>query len=97
MSPSNCRIIDNVKRKGCVFLFFIIQAGCLAQSSGSLSGRVINSKTKEAVPLAAVFLARTLIGTTADELGAYHLAGIPYGKYDLLFLPLDIRCLPLRC
>ena len=55
----------------------------VAQSTGSLSGKVIDAKSKEPVPFATVFLANTMIGVTAKEDGSYNLQNIPAGKYDL--------------
>ncbi len=70
-----------------VFLFlFIYLVGinfCFAQHDNMLSGRVIDSKTKQPIPFATVFLANTLIGTRASAEGYYKLINIALGKYDL--------------
>jgi hypothetical protein len=53
------------------------------QSTFSLSGKIVDSKTKEAVPFASVFLARTMIGQRSDDKGFFKLTNIPPGKYEL--------------
>ncbi|MBS1681193.1 MAG: carboxypeptidase-like regulatory domain-containing protein [Bacteroidetes bacterium] len=68
------------------FLFAIILFIHLygyAQTVSSISGKVIDAKTKESLPGAAVYLAQTTIGVSANEDGTFTLTNIPQGKYDL--------------
>ncbi len=44
-----------------------------SQSNFSLSGKVIDSKTKEPVPFATIFFASTMLGTTSKEDGSYRI------------------------
>jgi len=53
-----------------------------AQNFSSISGKVIDAKTKEVLPGATVYLASTAIGTVANETGVFTLTQIPKGKYD---------------
>src|SRR5580765_8104436 len=55
----------------------------LAQHFYSISGKVIDAKTKETLPGATVFLANTAIGVSANKTGTFVLTKIPPGKYDL--------------
>ena len=66
------------------YFFFLLAISVKAQQLGTLKGRVIDSKTKEPVPFATVFLANTFIGTRTAENGFYVLQNIPSGKYDLI-------------
>lgn len=49
-----------------------------------LSGKVIDTKTKEGLPGATVYLANTTLGVSAGEGGTFLLDKIPSGKYDLI-------------
>src|SRR5215831_10472120 len=60
----------------------LIIGNAIAQNFSSISGKVIDAKTKEALPGATVFLANTAIGITASETGDFILTKIPKGKYD---------------
>jgi hypothetical protein len=53
------------------------------QSTFSVSGKIVNAKTKEPVPFASIFLARTMIGQRSDDNGFFKLTNIPPGKYEL--------------
>ena len=55
-----------------------------AQSNNKVTGRVIHSETKEAVPFAGVFFANTTVGTETAADGTFALQGYPDGKYDLI-------------
>src|SRR5579859_1480884 len=54
-----------------------------AQLQSTISGKVIDAKTKEPLPGAVIFLAHTSIGASADNSGFFILDKIPPGKYDL--------------
>jgi len=85
MNLWSCKTSESIKlpRLG-LLLILLFQAGqSPAQSTGSLSGRVTDSKTKEPIPYATAFLANTMIGTEALVDGTFSLRNIPVGKYDL--------------
>ncbi|MGC4020795.1 MAG: carboxypeptidase-like regulatory domain-containing protein [Cyclobacteriaceae bacterium] len=61
----------------------LIASFAQAQTVGSISGKVIDSKTKGGIPGASVYLAHTTIGVSANADGTFTLDKIPNGKYDL--------------
>lgn len=64
----------------------------------TLSGRVLDAKTRQPVPFATVYLNNTSRGTTADENGGYRLTGVPLGSQELIGSSLGYRATrqPLR-
>ncbi len=54
-----------------------------AQSTGKLSGRVLDSETGEGLPGATVLIVGTQFGTAADFDGNYTILGLPVGNYDV--------------
>lgn len=55
----------------------------LAAAQNSVSGRVIDSLTRQPVSFANVYFAGTTAGTITSEDGRFVLRGFPSGKYDL--------------
>ena len=55
-----------------------------AYSQNELSGRVLDSLSREPVPFANVFFANTTIGVMSDEKGEFTLKNFRSGKYDLI-------------
>ncbi|HLZ15759.1 MAG TPA: carboxypeptidase-like regulatory domain-containing protein, partial [Cyclobacteriaceae bacterium] len=66
-----------------LLLLLLFSETARAQLQSSISGRVIDAKTKEPLPGAVIFLAHTSIGVSADNNGFFILDRIPPGKYDL--------------
>jgi TonB-dependent SusC/RagA subfamily outer membrane receptor len=65
-----------------LFLFFAtIQ--CIAQT-GTIKGIVINSRTRERLPFAVVYINYTTLGTSANERGEFVLRNVPAGQQDLV-------------
>lgn len=54
-----------------------------AQDAGKISGRVIDSQTKEPLPGANVLIRGTNRGSTSDPNGEYFILNIPPGKYEV--------------
>src|SRR5258708_73128 len=75
------RFLNDLK----IFLFFFLGTAlpCMSQSGYTLKGVVNDSRTKEPVPFASVFLSSTMIGSQTTETGSYLLQNIPPAKYDL--------------
>jgi hypothetical protein len=74
------------KRSLCVvFLAIIVLSSMLnAQTNpGSISGRVLDLKTKEPMVGANVILEGTLFGAATDESGRFKILNVPTGKYTL--------------
>lgn len=62
-------------------LCFMLASGAIAQNS--VSGRVIDSLTRQPVPFANIYFAGTTMGTVTTDDGRFTLSGFPSGKYDL--------------
>jgi CarboxypepD_reg-like domain len=66
-----------------VLLMIVGPLPVLSQTSGALTGKIIDAQTKAPIPFASVFLANTMMGTRGSADGTYELRNIPAGKYDL--------------
>src|SRR5688572_7831577 len=53
--------------------------------SGSITGKVTDAASMEALPFAHVFINQTTIGTTTDEKGHYKLENIPVGEHLIVY------------
>ncbi len=60
-----------------------LPVAAFAQSTGKLSGRVLDSETGEGLPGATVLIVGTQFGTAADFDGNYTILGLPVGEYDV--------------
>lgn len=54
-----------------------------ARPSGDITGHIRDAETGEALPGANVFVAKTLLGASADANGRFHIAKVPAGSYTL--------------
>jgi len=61
----------------------VLALQALSQNLSFISGKVIDSQTKEPLPYAAVYLAKTTIGTATFADGTFFLDKIPPGKFDV--------------
>lgn len=67
-----------------ILLFVSSLLVCLtAQSQNSITGKVIDSLTREPLAFVSIYFANTTLGTTTDTEGKFTLNNIPSGKYDL--------------
>ena len=64
----------------------------------SLTGRVLDAKTGQTLPLVPVYINNTSRGTTADENGVYQLTNVPLGSQELVASLLGYQTIrqPLR-
>lgn len=53
-------------------------------STGKISGIVIDAKTGEALPDVNIVIEGTSLGAASDIKGKYYIAGVPPGKYNLV-------------
>jgi len=53
--------------------------------TGKVSGRILNSYSKEGLPGASVFIMKLNIQKAADSKGDFEISGIPAGEYDIAF------------
>ena len=68
----------------CVFLTAVLGFGlCFAQTTGKITGQVVDGTTGEPLAGANVSLLRTSFGAAADANGNYFIINIPPGTYDV--------------
>jgi|SRR6218665_5139 len=64
----------------CLFVF----AAIAAVAQRTITGKVVNSATKEPVAGSSVFISNTSYGTVSSRDGSFELKDLPPGKYDLI-------------
>ncbi|HCA81902.1 MAG TPA: TonB-dependent receptor [Bacteroidetes bacterium] len=66
-------------------LFFLTLASSLvmAQNSGKISGRIVDSRSNEPLPMANIIIRGTSYGAASDVDGNYYILNMPPGAYDL--------------
>ena len=90
MSVSSCiSHIDNELHKmrtSRILLHFLINTAfglaIASAQTGSVSGRILDQGTKEALPSAVIQIVGTQLGTAADIDGKFMIANIPVGTYE---------------
>lgn len=66
-------------------LFLLLPTETLAQSTGKISGTVVDAATGESLPGVTIYLAEnTSIGTTTNADGRYFMLSVPPGKYTVV-------------
>lgn len=76
-----------------IFLFACVTASA---QTATLSGRIVDSESREALPFTNVFVNNTTIGTAADANGAFRLSGIPAGPGEIVFSFVGYQLFKLR-
>ncbi len=71
-------------RKGLLFVALSSGVYSAFAQTGTISGSLVDSKTKEPIPFAHVFLGNTTKGTTSDVDGKFLLGDVPIGKSELI-------------
>tara|TARA_R110001583_G_scaffold311_8_gene2832 strand:+ start:103 stop:2511 length:2409 start_codon:yes stop_codon:yes gene_type:complete len=67
-------------RKILIYLFVIFNISLIgAQNIGSITGKVIDGKTREVLPYVTIIVAGTTIGTSTNENGEFSLNNVPLG------------------
>lgn len=66
-----------------VALFFLFHSLLIAGTTGKISGRITDSKSKEGIPSAIVKVVGTNLGAATDIDGNYVIANIPPGTYSV--------------
>ncbi len=67
-----------------IFLVFLIFS-TISANAVSISGKVINSDTKETLPGVSVFVKNTVLGTSSDINGNFQLKNIPTDSITVVF------------
>ncbi|OGG46207.1 MAG: hypothetical protein A3F84_15120 [Candidatus Handelsmanbacteria bacterium RIFCSPLOWO2_12_FULL_64_10] len=84
MSPERYRFGKCVVALAVLLLLGAGAADVLAQTTtGKVTGRVTDAKTKEALPGASVSVTGTKLGAVTDARGEYVILGVPPGSYTL--------------
>ncbi len=63
----------------------LVSYPAVAHNPGSITGKIINAQTGKAIPFVNIVIEKSLMGTTSDLNGIFHLNGIEAGKYTLIF------------
>lgn len=66
-----------------------------AQSTGSVTGQVIDKPTQQALPAASIELAGTQKGAVADSAGRFRISTIPVGTYSLVISKVGYKTVTL--
>jgi hypothetical protein len=69
--------------KKVILLMLVSLAPLFAQNSGKISGRVVDSKTKDPLPMANIVIRGTTFGAASDVDGNYYILNLAPGTYDL--------------
>ncbi|MCX6168478.1 MAG: TonB-dependent receptor [Ignavibacteriales bacterium] len=77
------KIFKPISSFSVVLLLLFFNTSYYAQSTGLISGRVVDSETGEYLPGASVILQGTNIGTATDLQGLFRIANIPIGKHTV--------------
>ncbi|WBX70603.1 TonB-dependent receptor [Tenacibaculum retecalamus] len=75
--------------KKIILLIVLLQSFiAVSQDQGAISGKVIDAKTRKAVPFVNVLVYGTSIGIASDENGAFKITNIPlgYNKLQISFI-----------
>ena len=71
-------------KKFCILIFvFIFPVMALAQNYGKIMGKVIDDKTKAALPGVNVIVEGTTLGAATDLEGKYVILQVPPGYYNI--------------
>src|SRR5687768_10044132 len=62
-----------------VFLSTAVPAAIFAQTTGVISGQVVDNQTRAGLASVQVFIVGTQIGTLTDQAGRYRLVSVPAG------------------
>ncbi|MBI3189304.1 MAG: TonB-dependent receptor [Ignavibacteriales bacterium] len=66
------------------FVLILLSYGVIAQSTGTITGKVLDEKTGDVLPFVNVQLKGTLLGASSDEKGVFTISGVPEGTYTLM-------------
>ena len=77
--------IAQVFRKAAILalLALFASSSAFAGTTGKISGKIVDAKTKDAVPFATIQIDDTRMGAQADVNGEYVIINVPPGKYNV--------------
>ncbi|HTX18578.1 MAG TPA: TonB-dependent receptor [Bacteroidota bacterium] len=75
---------------------FVLISEAFGGTTGKLTGKVVDAKTKESLPACNIIIVGTTLGTVADIDGNYVILNIPPGKYSIRaqylgYQPVDVN------
>ena len=79
-----------------MLLLLLLSQSVMAHSWGSVSGKLIDAKTGKGISFANITIENSLIGTTTDFHGNFHMEGIQTGTYTILISHLGYKSLKVR-
>jgi hypothetical protein len=74
-----------MKLSGVLFFLLLISIPVFSQSTGTITGKVIDSKTGEGLPFCNVFINNTTFATVTDIDGKFSLPNVPEGEVEVGF------------
>jgi len=78
-----------------VLLLLVLSQSATAHSWGSISGKLLDTKTGKGIPFANITIENSMIGTTTDFQGTFHMEGIQTGTYTILISHLGYKSLKI--
>jgi outer membrane receptor protein involved in Fe transport len=69
--------------KRLILILMVTLTPLFAQNSGKISGRIVDSRSKEPIPMANIVIRGTMYGAASDIEGNYYILNLPPGSYDL--------------
>jgi hypothetical protein len=84
----------SIIRTGLLFYLLLLLIPFSFSQTGSLKGKIIDSKTQEPLPFASIVIennGKNYGGTTSDEVGQYTIKPIPIGKYTIKAAYMDYK------
>ena len=67
-----------------LILYINLISSLFAQTTGKISGKILDSKTEQPILGANIIILDTYLGASTDQDGSYFILNVPPGKYNIL-------------